>query len=101
MEKSSTHQGLSEMAMEILSRKKPKIPKHGKSESKTGKAISKNGHAESKNGNDVSKNGSIPKGSSIKVYAGDPEVLDNVKLLNILMEVKSGNFNVKMPVDKT
>src|SRR5436189_5656597 len=99
MEKSSTHEGLSEMAMEILSRKKPKVSKNGKSEHKNGKSISKNGNGAGKHSSDIHEEKSAFSAPGIlksPMYE-DPEVLDNAKLLSILMEVKNGNFNVKMP----
>jgi HAMP domain-containing protein/signal transduction histidine kinase/CheY-like chemotaxis protein len=103
MEKSSTHEGLSDMAMEILGRKKPKVSKNGKSEHKNGKSISKNGNGSGKHSPDVHGDKSAFSAPAVlksPMYE-DSEVLDNAKLLSILMEVKNGNFNVKMPVDKS
>src|SRR5688572_27101470 len=96
MEKTSTHEGLSEMAIEIVSRKKPKIGKNGKTEnknatkltsdgkhsngtnghSKNGNGVSKNGNGAAKNGNGISKNGN---GNGSGLAKTDKLLVKNVK----------------------
>src|SRR5687767_689623 len=89
MEKMSTNESLPvEASLENVSTKKPKGSKSGSGNLKhdhNGKqaiSSSKNGHG---------------KKEEDDTY----ESVDPAKLLNVLMEVKNGNFNVKMPIDKT
>ncbi len=53
-----------------------------------------NGSAHAKSAAAMAKNGRYKDES-------DSEALDNLRLLNALMEIKHGNFNIKMPTDKT
>src|SRR4051812_21221518 len=112
MEKNSNLDGLSEMAIEIVSRKKPQAGKDGKNLSKNGSGAHKNGNGIHKNGDEAStmtnghsKNNGAGKeklngknGQSKERYE-DLEIVDAANLLSVLMEVKNGNFNVKMPID--
>src|SRR4051812_31314271 len=47
----------------------------------------------------TSKNIKLKEGAKKRIE--DMELLDSTDLLNLLMEVRNGNFNVKMPIDKT
>src|ERR1051325_1004005 len=51
------------------------------------------------NGNGRHENGH-GRGNSKNKITEDPEFLDSAKLLTVLVEMKSGNFNVRMPVSK-
>src|SRR5688572_18509165 len=100
MEKKSTHEGLSEMAMEIVSRKKPPVAKNGKTASKNGHLHHKNGDGQTAVDSAVSKNGNGQIKSGKSSSTRDLEAIDSAHLLSVLMEVKNGNFNVRMPIDR-
>src|SRR6476661_6933726 len=64
--------------------------------------VSKQSALKNGNGHGPAKNGSSTAVKPVKFKdENDPEGLDAQRLLNALMEIKHGNFNIKMPVDKT